>query len=147
MEITTNSAEETKALGARIGNSLNGGEVIALVGDLGAGKTTFVQGLAESLGITKRVLSPTFILMREYEVEEKKFDNLYHLDLYRFEENAADELKNLGIEDIWGKLENIVLIEWAEKAQGYFPKETIWIRIERTSEDTRKFNIMNLHII
>lgn len=122
MEIFTNSPEATQDFGKNFANSLKGGEVIALSGDLGTGKTTFVQGLAEGLKIKERILSPTFILMREYRGDK----NLYHIDLYRLE-NPLNEFSVLGLEEIWGKEQNIIVIEWAEKARQLLPKDTKWI--------------------
>lgn len=138
MEFTTQSAEETKNLGKTLAADLAGGEVFALTGDLGSGKTTFAQGFAEGLGIKKRIISPTFILMRKYEVDYKNF---YHIDLYRFEKNVWEEVINLGVTDIWGKPENIVVIEWAEKIKDMIPKEAIWIKFENLGENERKITI------
>jgi len=110
-------------LGKKFSASLTGGETIALIGELGAGKTTFAQGLAQGLGIEGRIVSPTFILMRTY-------GNLYHIDLYRLEKDIDEEVKNLGLTDIWGKKENIVVVEWAEKITEMLPENTIWINFE-----------------
>ena len=134
METITKSAQETKDLGRKIGASLRGGEILALTGDLGSGKTTFVQGLAEGLGIEKNIISPTFILMKKYETGEK---DLYHVDLYRLEGDATGELKNLGAMDFWGKENSIFVVEWAEKAQSAFPQNTRWIEFEYMSENER----------
>lgn len=138
------SADETKALGQKIGKSLKGGEVLALIGDLGAGKTTFTQGLAESLGIEK-VVSPSFIIMRSYPIinHPLSINHLYHVDLYRLEKNIKKELDNLGVTAIWGKPENVVLIEWADKAQGLLPKSTIYVKFEYQDEDKRKILLIN----
>ncbi|MBI1908485.1 tRNA (adenosine(37)-N6)-threonylcarbamoyltransferase complex ATPase subunit type 1 TsaE [Candidatus Uhrbacteria bacterium] len=105
----THSAEETKNAAADLAATLQGGEMIALVGDLGAGKTTFVQGLAAALGATARVKSPTFTVMNEYPVHHPTIHRLIHLDLYRF--TSADELRALSLED---ELRNdtVVVIEW-----------------------------------
>ncbi|MEK7526001.1 MAG: tRNA (adenosine(37)-N6)-threonylcarbamoyltransferase complex ATPase subunit type 1 TsaE [Patescibacteria group bacterium] len=123
MDIITKDAESTQRLGQKIGSTLKGGEIIALTGNLGAGKTTFVQGLAQGLGIMDRLTSPTFILMREYYGEL----NLYHLDMYRLENNFWEEIRNLGLTDLWGKAGNVVVIEWAEKIKEFLPESTIWI--------------------
>lgn len=104
------------------------------MGDLGAGKTTFVQGLAQGLGIKAKIISPTFILMRHY-------GNLYHLDLYRLEDDVWGEVVNLGAPDFWEKNGNIFVIEWAEKIKDHLPKETIWINFEQISDSERKINI------
>ncbi len=137
METITQGAQETQRLGQKLAASLKGGETIALVGDLGAGKTTFVQGLAQGLGIKNRMISPTFILMREY-------DNFYHVDLYRLEENVDEEVRNLGLTDIWGKSGKIVVIEWAEKITDLLPPNTIWINFEILDDEKRKITIKNL---
>ena|SRR3989344_7590911 len=141
MEITSKNADETKKFGKDFGAKLKGGEVIALSGDLGAGKTTFVQGLAEGLGITDRIMSPTFLLMREHPV--KFGGKLFHIDLYRLEENIDQEVENLGIKDFWRKAENVVVIEWAEKAKDILPANTTWISFENVDENTRRISVIN----
>ena len=147
MEILTKSAKETKNFGRKISANLKGGETLALVGDLGSGKTTFVQGLAEGLGIDGRVTSPTFILMREHElpVDDKpsNIGKLYHLDLYRLEKNIKREVEDLGLPDIWEKGEDVVVVEWAEKAKEVFPENTIWINFDYINENERKIVIKN----
>lgn len=148
MEILTKSPEGTKKLGRQIANKLKGGEVLALVGDLGSGKTTFTQGLSDGLGI-ERVNSPTFILMRKYQTGNRQQavvnKNLYHVDLYRLENNIKQELFNLGVTYLWGKKENIFIIEWADRAdKSVFPDNTIWINFETVSDQERKITIKNL---
>lgn len=125
-------------MGKKIAADLKGGEILALVGELGAGKTTFVQGLAEGLGIKGRVISPTFILMRKYDASDKDF---YHVDLYRLEENVGKEIVNLGLTDVWEKSDSIVVVEWAEKARTSFPKATKWINFDNMGEGKRKITI------
>lgn len=141
METITQNAGETQELGRKIGSSLKGGETLALVGDLGSGKTTFIQGLAEGLRAKTRIISPTFILMRTYELPEEKA--FYHIDLYRIEHNLESEIGNLGIPDIWGKKDNIVAIEWAEKIKDLLPENVTWIKFENLGEDERKITISN----
>ena len=145
MEIFTDSARQTQELGQDTANRLRGGEVLALTGELGSGKTTFVQGLALGLGITQRIISPTFVLMREYGMKRKgesgKGKRLYHVDLYRLEGNLEQEIKNLGLEDIWSKGENIVVIEWAEKIAEILPKKRIDVTIDIISEGKRRITI------
>jgi len=138
MEIITESAQETKNLGKKFAADLKGGEILALIGDLGSGKTTFVQGLTEGLGIEGRTISPTFILMREY--KSSKFD-FYHVDLYRLEDNLEDEIKNLGVNDVWGKENNVVAIEWAEKIEKILPEEVTTIKFKNLGEDKREIVI------
>lgn len=135
METITKSASETQKLGQEVGASLKGGEVLALEGDLGSGKTTFIQGLAKVLGID-RIISPTFILMRSYPKAR-----LYHLDLYRLEKNIEAEFNNLGVKEFLGKAPNIVVLEWAEKVKELLPQNTIWIKFEVVDDNSRKITI------
>ena len=137
MEIITKSPTETQILGKKIGTLLKGGEIIALKGELGAGKTTFVQGLADGMGLTDRVISPTFLLMRKYPGKMP----LYHMDLYRIDTNVDTELLNLGVLDLWGQETNVFVIEWAEKISK-LPDRAITIEISG-SEENRSFNFAN----
>lgn len=123
-------------MGREIGSSLKQGEILALVGDLGAGKTVFVQGVAHGLGIKNRIVSPTFILMRKY-------NNFYHVDLYRLEGDVEKEVENLGLLDILKDKNNIVAIEWAEKIKDLLPGNTTLIHFENLGEDERKIIIEN----
>ncbi|MBU0572452.1 tRNA (adenosine(37)-N6)-threonylcarbamoyltransferase complex ATPase subunit type 1 TsaE [Patescibacteria group bacterium] len=125
-------------MGKKTAVNLKGGETLALTGELGSGKTTFIQGLAEGFGIKGRIISPTFILMRKYVAS--KFD-FYHIDFYRLEDGLENEVKNLGVDDTWGKNDNVVAIEWAEKIENALPQEVIWIRFENLGEDKRKILI------
>ncbi len=134
MEVITESAAETKELGRVLAAELKAGSTLALTGDLGSGKTTFVQGLAKGLGFKGRIISPTFILMRRY-------PGFYHVDLYRFEGNVAREVENIGLTDIWGKDENIVVIEWAEKIKNLMPTNTRWVRFKDLGKDKRRIII------
>lgn len=138
MEIFTTSARETQNFGEEFANNLKGGEVLGLVGGLGAGKTTFVQGLAKGLKIKEKIISPTFILMRSYSNSNKK---LHHIDLYRLEGEIEKELRNLDVEDFWGKGDNITVIEWAEKAFDLMPENTIWIDFQGHADEERKITI------
>jgi len=151
MEVLTKSAEETKRLGAKIGSDLAISHkplTIALSGDLGSGKTTFVQGFAQGLGISSKIISPTFILMRKYAVSpstvhRSQFTFFYHVDLYRFEDNIESEVRNLGLTDIWGKPGNVVVIEWAEKIKDLIPRGSTWIKFEVLDENRRKIVMDN----
>jgi tRNA threonylcarbamoyladenosine biosynthesis protein TsaE len=150
MELVTKSAQETRQVGKKFATSLIEGEkdklTVALIGELGAGKTTFTQGFAEGLGIKSRVISPTFILMRRYEIppmidHSLRFTGFYHIDLYRIEEKALTEVKNIGIDDIWEKPGNIVFIEWAEKIADMIPRDAYEIKFEIIGEKERKIII------
>lgn len=125
----TKSARETQKVGEGIAKKIKGGGVVCLYGDLGAGKTTLVQGIARGLGIKKRVISPTFIIMRNY-------DRLYHIDLYRL-----DDAKTLGLEEIWSDPANILLIEWPERAESMLPKNRWEIRLKQLGEKLREITV------
>lgn len=139
MEYYTQNAQKTYRLGQDFGNNLKGGEVIALVGDLGAGKTTFAQGVASSLGVAQRITSPTFILLRQY--ENKFGGSLYHVDLYRLEQDVGKELENLGVLDFAQDSKNVVLVEWADKAKEHLPQNSRWIKFVQLDENLRKIEI------
>ncbi len=124
MESKTSSQEELISLGRWFGESLTGNEVIALVGPLGAGKTTFVKGIAEALGIEDIVISPTFVLLREY--EDGKFP-LYHFDWYRFDSSA--DVEDIGYWD-YIAMDGVKVIEWPNKFPELIPDSTKWIEIQ-----------------
>lgn len=142
MENITKSAEETEVLGQKIGHSLKRGSaatVIALYGELGSGKTVFVKGLATALGIPHRILSPTFLISREYPLTEMNFNKLYHFDLYRLEN--VTKLENLGFSEILADPNNLVVIEWAERMGNFLPKERIDIYLTQLVENSRKIEV------
>lgn len=139
MEYITQTAEETKEIGRRLSASVKEtGGIFALSGDLGAGKTTFVQGFAEGLGISSRINSPTFIIVRTYDAGNRK---LYHVDLYRLEDNIESEIEQLGLKEAMNNERDIILIEWAEKIKDLLPKRTKWIKFENLELDKRKITI------
>ena len=123
MKFHTKSAEETIALGKRLGSFLKKGDVVALQGALAAGKTTITKGIALALEIQDTITSPTFCLISEYQGKMP----LYHFDVYRLQ--GADDFANLGADDmIYG--DGVCLIEWSEKIMDELPKKTIVIRLE-----------------
>lgn len=130
----TFSEKETKNLAKKMAGKIKSG-VIALTGELGAGKTTFVQGFAKGLGIKEKIISPTFVLIRQYPIPNTS-RILYHIDLYRLE-----GFTELGLKEIIGDPNNIVLIEWAEKAEKYLPENTIRVTMEKTSQTERKITV------
>ncbi len=139
-KIITKSFEETQALGLELAKKLKGGEVLALHGDLGSGKTTFMQGLAKGLGIKRNIISPTFIIMRTYAIgNDSNIQNLYHVDLYRIA--SENDIDGLGLKELLGEKENIVAIEWPEKIKKVLPKNKIDIYFEYLQEDKRKIRI------
>ncbi len=129
----SNSFEETQKIGEDFGKSLSKGSIVCLYGNLGAGKTTFVQGIAAGLGIKRRIISPTFIIVRKYEIEN---GNFYHIDLYRVE-NEKD-IQGLGLEEILNDKNSIVAIEWAEKLGDKIPKQRTDIYFENIDDDERQ---------
>ena len=130
--IISHSPGETFEFGRRIAASLRGGEVLALDGDLGAGKTQFVKGLAAGLGHDCDVTSPTFTLIHEYTGGRLP---LYHFDFYRLENE--DEALRVGLDDYLGE-RAVVAIEWAGKFPALLPKETRWLRFRAGAGDARE---------
>src|SRR4030043_2411237 len=110
-KILSKSAEETKNIAAKFARNLKGGDIISLSGNLGGGKTTFVQGIASGLGVKEKITSPTFVIIKEYQTI-KNF-SLVHIDLYRI--TNFSEAKTAGIEDYLGKSDKVCVIEWGEK--------------------------------
>lgn len=163
-ESVTNSAEETQKIAEEFAKTLKGGEVFVLSGDLGAGKTTFIQGLAKGLGVKNSITSPTFVLMKQY-----KGDNLQlvHIDCYRLDTNHREsknesarikfsrgsfkeelglyEIEELGLDEIFEDKKNVVVIEWGERILSLLPKNTVIIKFEYLGEDKRriKFKVQN----
>jgi tRNA threonylcarbamoyladenosine biosynthesis protein TsaE len=123
------SESELRDLAFNFSKKTNSG-ILALYGELGAGKTTFVQGFAEGLGIKEKVISPTFVLIRQHTIPKTK-KILFHIDLYRLE-NKID-FNSLGIKDLFSQ-DNLVVIEWAEKIEQHLPKGVIKIYIKKIDE-------------
>ena len=143
MKITTHSEQETKDFAKKFASKLSGGEILCLYGELGAGKTTFVKGLAEGLGITENITSPTFTLMNIYKPTVSKslrITNLVHIDTYRLKN--AKELIEIGVEDYIGTPGSITIIEWPEKISNLLKKEkVVKIFLDHSSQNTRKITI------
>jgi tRNA threonylcarbamoyladenosine biosynthesis protein TsaE len=123
MEKASLNLPEMQLYAAECAKEINGGEVIALIGELGAGKTTFVKSLLKARGLKKRVTSPTFGIMVPYASRGLTF---YHVDLYRIKDFT--EFKTLGIPENWTKPKSVHLIEWADKIQKHLPKGAIIMR-------------------
>ena len=133
LEVLTNSEEETQAAGERVAHMLSAGDVVLLYGDLGAGKTAFVRGLARGIGASADdVSSPTFTLIQEYAGPM----TLYHVDLYRLEPVEVDDL---GLDDLVSG-DGIVAVEWAERWRDR-PREAIEVRIELMGDEQRRILI------
>ena len=145
IEIITKSSKETKKAGMALGQIL-GREplsdrafIIALEGDLGSGKTTFIQGLALGLEVKENILSPTFVIQKDFSLALKNYRSLYHIDAYRLKN--PEELLELGFKDLIGNPENLIVIEWADKIKKILPKEILKIEFENLGEDKRKITI------
>ena len=132
-EFLSHNPEETRSVGMRLGALLVPGDVICLQGELGAGKTTFTQGLAQGWGSLDAVSSPTFIIVNVYRRENG--DQLYHLDTYRLE--SAPEAEELDIDTML--MRGPLIVEWPERMQSVLPAERLWITLEYLDEDQRQF--------
>lgn len=130
------SAAAMRALGRELAASLQSGDVVLLHGDLGAGKTTFTQGVAEGLGIESPVQSPTFTLVREHDAPTMR---LYHLDLYRLD--SPDELEDIGYEVYINPPDGVSLIEWPERAGDWLPDRFLLVHIEHLGGDRRSVEL------
>ncbi|MGN1212940.1 MAG: tRNA (adenosine(37)-N6)-threonylcarbamoyltransferase complex ATPase subunit type 1 TsaE [Christensenellales bacterium] len=139
MEKVCKNLLDTQEFAKQFASCLKGGEVVTLNGDLGAGKTTFTQFLAKSLGITQPVTSPTFTLMNQYLDGRLK---LYHFDMYRIED--IDEILETGLTEYFGNRDAVCIIEWAENIASLLPKNLIKITIEKLGETERLFKVENL---
>ncbi len=137
LALVTHSAAETQALGRALMELIPDGALIALYGDLGAGKTCFVRGMAEFAGMAERVTSPTFTLVHEY----RSGRTLYHLDLYRI--TAPEQVLDLGYEDLFDPKDGVCVVEWAERAKGMLPERRVDIRLAHEKGDARRIEIEN----
>ena len=133
--IITESEKETKELAKKLAKVFleKKFRVLALKGDLGGGKTTFVQGFAGGLGIKEDILSPTFIIFKKFFLKDKTF---YHFDCYRIKESK--ELLDLGFEEIINNKNNIIAIEWAEKIEDILPEDILTLEFHFLEENKRK---------
>ncbi len=136
LELTSHSPEETRRLGVLLAALLQPGDVLALSGDLGAGKTTLIQGLARGLGITQPVTSPTFILINEY----RSTPPLYHVDCYRLEDAPA-EAWAIGLDELLHN-DGICAIEWADRLEKLLPAERLEVRLSWISARERHIEVI-----
>lgn len=120
----------------------SGATVLGLYGDLGAGKTSFTQGLAQALGVSDTVVSPTFVIEKIYTLENQKFSHLIHIDAYRIEK--VEEMLHLGWKEIIANKENLIIVEWPELIDSIMPPH-ITIRLTHVSENEREVSIQYLH--
>ena len=144
LDSISHSAAQTQRLGMRLGELLRGGELILLNGQLGTGKTTFTQGLAQGMGISVNINSPTFTLLKEYAGQlaaqpgngktPHRGPALYHFDLYRLDN--AEEIFDLGFEEYFAS-DGVCVVEWAEKAELYWPTDHLDIRLKMLTDTKR----------
>jgi tRNA threonylcarbamoyladenosine biosynthesis protein TsaE len=141
----TKSPKETERLGEKIGKRIfqvklkKQAQIITLEGDLGGGKTTFLKGLAKGLGIKEKILSPTFLLIRKFQIPSTKFQNFYHIDCYRIKKPR--EILKLGFRKIVKNPQNIVAIEWAERIRGILPRKVLKIKFKILGKKKREILI------
>ena len=147
----SNNPEESRKFAQELAGEIlagkraeNGALVLALVGDLGSGKTAFAQAFAEAIGVKERIKSPTFIIFRKSKIGKKEwrkngFENFYHFDVYRI--NNEKEILNLGLEEIIKNQANIVLVEWADKIEKILPKNCVKIMFKHLKGDKREITI------
>jgi len=146
MKVMTKNEEETKHVAMNFAKQFRGGEMILLYGDLGAGKTVFVKGLAKVLGVREIIKSPTFNIMKCYKVQSSKFKVqklLCHIDAYRLKN--FDDLLDVGADEYLGKKNVISVVEWAERAEGIerLGGKIIKIKIEHGKKDTERIITIN----
>ena len=134
LEFISRSATQTQRLGERLGALLQGGDTLALVGELGTGKTVFAQGIGKGWGALSLLTSPSFVLIRRHERPQNTL-KLYHIDLYRL--NSLQEVRDLGLEELLGDPQTICIVEWAGRATEVFPEECLWVTLRGLDESRR----------
>jgi len=143
MEFISNSEQDTLQFARKYARGLKPGQILGLIGELGAGKTLFTKGLADGLGINQNVSSPTFNLMRLYAINNpkanKEIKKFCHIDAYRVE--SEYEVIDVGVEDFMGQSDSITVIEWADRIQDILPRRTIYINFEIKGNTRRKITI------
>jgi tRNA threonylcarbamoyladenosine biosynthesis protein TsaE len=140
MKIITHSEKETFNLAKKLAKKARGGEVYALSGELGAGKTVFVRGFAAGLGVKKNINSPTFVLMKIYPVKKHKtIKQICHIDAYRL--RSAKDLAAIGAQDYLGKKDAVCFIEWPERVKKIFKFKKISVKIIHLGEKNRKIEL------
>lgn len=140
--IITHSAEETRMFGKRLAREIIPGTLLCLTGDLGAGKTTFVQGLLEGLGAKKPYVSPTFIIMKQYDLPSPSATGVrrvYHADAYRVE---AKDFQALGLTEWREDMKGIVILEWPERVQESLPTKRTILSFRSLSDTEREIKII-----
>jgi len=151
MQYITSSEKQTFNLAKNLTKQFKGGEVIGLIGQLGAGKTVFVKGIAAGLAIKKNITSPTFVLMKVYKIRNQKsrqsgkqagIKNLVHIDAYRIK--SPQDIVAIGAAEYFNRPDTITIIEWADKIKKILPKKIKYIKIKNQGGNTRKLTIVKL---
>ena len=132
VDFFSRSPEQTRRIGKRVGGALQSGDVICLQGDLGAGKTTFVQGIAQGWGSLDSVSSPTFILVNVYRRADQS--QLFHMDAYRLD--STPEAEELDLDSMLA--DGALIIEWPERMAELIPSERLWIKLEHVDDEERE---------
>jgi tRNA threonylcarbamoyladenosine biosynthesis protein TsaE len=135
VDFLSHSPEQTRSLGQRLGASLQAGDIVCLQGDLGAGKTTFVQGVAQGWGSRDAVSSPTFIIVNVYRNSDEK--QLFHLDAYRLD--SVLEAEELDLQSM--QAQGPLLIEWPERMERLIPRDRLWINLEHVDQEERQMKM------
>jgi tRNA threonylcarbamoyladenosine biosynthesis protein TsaE len=140
LSFISKNSRETHKFGESLAAEFSGGEVLALVGDLGAGKTCLSKGIAKGLGLKKEISSPTFVVMKVYNLKNKNgIKKFCHIDAYRL--TQAQDLVAIGALDYLNRADCVTVIEWAERVKDIWPKNTILINLKHQTEATRKITI------
>ncbi|MFA7662896.1 MAG: tRNA (adenosine(37)-N6)-threonylcarbamoyltransferase complex ATPase subunit type 1 TsaE [Patescibacteria group bacterium] len=136
-KIITKKETETQNLAIKLAKNFKGGEVVALNGDLGSGKTAFTKGVAKFFGITKPITSPTFVLMKIYKIAgHQNIKTMVHIDTYRLAN--SQELVDIGVLEYFGRPDTVCLVEWAEKIKDILPKNVIQIDFSYGEKETER---------
>jgi tRNA threonylcarbamoyladenosine biosynthesis protein TsaE len=132
IDFLSRSPEQTRRIGMRLGGALQPGDLICLQGDLGAGKTTFVQGIAQGWGSIDSVSSPTFILVNVYRRDDQS--QLFHMDAYRLD--STPEAEQLDLDSMLAA--GALIVEWPERMAGLIPAERLWVNLEHVDDEERE---------
>lgn len=139
MKIRTKDEKETFELGVKIGQNIPGSVCVALIGDLGAGKTAMTKGIAAGLGFSDNINSPTFVVMKTYENKKARAHTLCHIDAYRL--TSGDDLRAIGVEEYLTDDQTVVIIEWADLVADIVPADAIVMHFKRISGNSREIEI------
>jgi len=140
MKVVTKSTKSTMNFGLRLAKKAKGGQILALIGDLGGGKTYFTKGFAKGLGIKKVIISPSFLLMKVYKINKKSVKYFCHVDVYRLKK--PKEVLEIGLKEYLGRKDTITVIEWADKIKHILtPHQRTVLKFTFTGKNTRTISI------